>query len=169
MVEVLEGPSQHPRHRWLVGLAVVALLVGAAAVWVEGVRRGPGERRALVACATAAEQATNRAERRLSTMANYVSPALGRGSPRLRETMLRLVADQADSLVGSLDAARASCAAVSVWPFNRSHHEARSAYVAFLDAERTRLQRIAADGSSIYDGYREVQAMADEAAALLAD
>jgi hypothetical protein len=150
----------------VVALVVVLVLVAVGA-WAEGRRRWPTERSALTACATRAEAATSHAERQVAATASYIAPAFVTAEPGLRESMRGLLSRAADKVVEPVEAALAGCRSVELWPFNRSHGEARDAYVTYLVAERDRLDAIVRDGSAYDQGYAEVQRLADEAAAAL--
>lgn len=142
------------------------LVLVTAGIWAEGRQRAPVERSALTACATLADHVTSRAERQVAATASYVAPALGSAEPALRASMVGLVSRAARQVVGPVEEALAECRSVDVWPFNRSHDEARDAYVAYLVAERDRLRAIGRDGSAFDRGYAEVRRLADEAAGI---
>jgi hypothetical protein len=146
---------------------VVVLVVVAVGGWAEGRRRAPAEWTALTACATRADEVTSRAESQVAATTSYVAPAFVRAEPALRESMRRLVSRTAGRAVEPVEEALAGCRAVEVWPFNRAHHEARDAQVAYLVAERDRLLAIVRDGAAFYNGYDEIQRLADEARASL--
>jgi hypothetical protein len=146
---------------------VVVLVVVAVGGWAEGRRRAPAERSALTACAARADAVTARAESEVAATTSYVAPAFVTAEPVLRESMRRLVSRTAAQAVEPVEEALDGCRSVEVWAFNRSHHEARDAQVAYLRAERDRLLAIVRDGAAFDNGYGEVQRLADEASARL--
>jgi hypothetical protein len=147
--------------------SVVVLVLVATGAWAEGHRRAPSERSALTACAERADAATSHAERQVAATASYIAPAFVTAEPGLRESMRGLLSRAADKVVEPVEEALAGCRSVELWPFNRSHDEVRDAYVAYLEAERDRLQAIVDEGSAFYQGYAEVQRLADAAEARL--
>jgi hypothetical protein len=148
---------------------VVVLVVVAVGGWAEGRRRAPAERSALTACAARADAVTSRAEEQVAATASYVAPAFVTAEPGLRESMRGLLSRSAARVVEPVEQGLAGCRDVELWPFNRSNHDARDAYVTYLEAERDRLLAIVRDGSAFDQGYGEVQELADEARAGLPD
>lgn len=154
-------------RRWPVVALVVVLVMVAVGGWAEGRRRAPAERSALTACADRAHAVTSRAEVQVATTSSYVAPGFVTAEPGLRESLRGLLSRSAAEVVEPVEDALAGCRSVELWPFNRSHHDARDAHVAFLVAERDRLLAIVRDGSAFDQGYAEVQRLADEARASL--
>jgi hypothetical protein len=144
---------------------VVVLVVVAVGGWAEGRRRAPAERSALTGCAARADVVTSRAESQVAATTSYVAPAFVTAEPVLRESMRRLVSRTAGQALGPVERALDGCRSVEVWPFNRAHHDARDAYVTYLEAERDRLLAIVRDGAAFDNGYGEVQRLADAARA----
>jgi hypothetical protein len=159
-----DGPEV---RRWPVVALVVLLVLVAAGGWAEGRRRAPAERSALAACAARADAATSRAEGQVAATASYIAPAFVTAEPGLRESMRGLLSRAADKGVEPVEEALVRCRSVELWPFNRSHDEARDAYVTYLVAERDRLHAIVRDGSAYAQGYTEVQRLGDAAEARL--
>ena len=110
---------------------------------------------------------TSLAESQVAATTSYVAPAFVTAEPVLRESMRRLVSRTANRAVEPVEEALDGCRSVEVWPFNRSHHAARDAQVAYLRAERDRLLAIGRNGAAFDNGYGEIQRLADQAEASL--
>lgn len=164
--DVLEVDGAPRRTTRVLGIVVALVLVAGLAAWAEGVRRTPGERRAIDECATGAVDAVERAERRLGAMSSYVRPAFGNAPAEVDAGLLRLVAGQVPEAAPAVDQALAGCRDVDLWRFNTRHHEARDAWVAYLVAEQRRLRSIGRDGASYFSGFGVVSARRQEAEAL---
>lgn len=164
--EILGADVRPSRVLPVIGVLTAVALVVSGVVWVEGQRRGAEERRAIDHCARSATTAVERAERRLGAMASYVRPAFGTAPAEVDAGLMRLVAGQAPIASPAVDEALATCRDVDVWRFNSDHREARSAWIAFLVAERQRLTAVAADGGNYFTGFEKVSALREEATAL---
>lgn len=164
--EVLEADARASRSLRVLGVLVLVAVVVGIALWAEGVRRGEGERRAIDACAHAATDAVDGAERRIASMANYVRPAFGTAPAEVDAGLMRMVADQAPPGAAAVDRALAECRAIDVWRFNADHQQARDAWIAFAAAEQRRLRAIADDGGSYFTGFEAVSGRRAEAEAL---
>jgi hypothetical protein len=159
-----EGPQV---RRWPVVALVAVLVVVSVGAWAEGRRRAPAERSALTACAARADAVTSRAESLVAATSSYVAPVYVQADSAQRESMRGLISRAAAHVVEPVEEALAACRSVEVWPFNRSHFEARGAYVTYLVAERDRLHEIVRDGSAFEHGYAQVQRLAAAADATL--
>lgn len=164
--EVLEADVPASRSLRVVGVLVVVTVVVGLALWAEGVRRSEGERRAIDACARAATDAVDQAERWLAAMASYVRPAFGTAPAEVDAGLLRLVADRAPAGAPAVDRALADCRAIDVWRFNADHRQAQDAWIAFAAAEQRRLRAIADDGGSYFTGFEAVSGRRQEAESL---
>lgn len=143
---------------------VVALVLGAVAVWSAGRLRAPEETAAVERCATRAESAVQLAENRLGSMVRYVLPALGTVSVELDADLYGLIRRQASGLDGPLAEALDHCRGVELWPTSLVRREARASYVAFLQAELARVRAISGDGRAYYRDYDRVHRLKEEAA-----
>jgi hypothetical protein len=140
---------------------VAAVLVLGA--WFALSVRASGEHEALSGCADEARTAVDRAETRLSATASHIAPSVGVASPRLDVSLLGLVEEQARRVRGPVAGALATCRDVDLWPIGGRRHETRAAYVALLEAEQERLDRISRDGTALFSGYDEIKELAEEA------
>jgi hypothetical protein len=167
--ETVDRLADGPRvRRWPVVALVVVLVLVAAGGWAEGRRRAPAERSALEGCAQSAVGAASTAERRVAAITAYVVPALGTRDRGLDQSLRELIGREAGRGLVPVDAALADCRAVRIWWFNESHDEALDAYVAFLLAQRDRLDDLRRDGQASARGYTEVRRLGEQAAARLA-
>jgi hypothetical protein len=151
--------------RFLVMVLVAVTMLGSTAVWLVARYRAPEETAALDRCATRAETAVQLAETRLGSMVRYVLPALGTVSAELDTELYGLIRSQAVGLDRPVTDALERCLAVELWPTSLERREARTAYVAFLEAEVARLRAISDDGRAYYadEDYNEVRRLRQEA------
>ena len=146
MTEVLDHEPPPPSRRaWsAVGLLVLVLV----AAGVEDRQAHAAEGDAVERCAAATAEARALADRRVSSMASYVRPALnGSYTPEVRAGLSRLVADAARDAAPLLGAARVTCARVGVRPWHGDLRGRVDACLQTLDARRAWLEQVAGDGT----------------------
>jgi hypothetical protein len=164
--DVLVHEPRMPKHprllRVLVGALVVAVLLGASAVWMLGRSRAPGEAAALHRCVVRGEAAVQLAETKLGAMARYVAPVLGVVSADLDSRLYDLMQTRAADLDRPVAAALDRCRAVKLWPLSHERRTARAAFVAFLEVEVNRLRAISGDGQAYYEEYDQVRRLRQE-------
>lgn len=159
--ELLDRGGREPFLRGRTrSLLVVGLALLALAGWYADAQLQARERAALVTCADATRQAGAVADRRLSSMATYIGPALatvpdGPG----RDRYYLLVARMAESSRAGVEAARDLCVKTSVLWFHQELRGRRSAYLDLLAERRELLRGIAQDGRRYYEETSELTAL----------
>ena len=151
--EFLEvGDDQGPRTSWRVRLVllVAALVVGLTGYAVDRELR-EREARAVSVCAVEATAAIDMAGRRVGATYEYVRHSLFDLSPQVLEGVNRLIAEAAEGEGAPLASPRATCAAVKVFPLHDGLQERRDRCLEVLDAHRSGLEAVAADGAALGD------------------
>jgi len=149
-MEFVTHDVRGPSRRTVVVVVVLAALVLAAGYLADRRVRGT-ESAAVERCAEEAHTTVERRESRVYAMAAYVRPALyGRFPGAVGDGLLEMVSTEARAVVGTLDEARAGCAAVAVLPHHTDLKERRAACLDFLDQHVAFLSRAAVDGLTVY-------------------
>ncbi len=139
-----------PRLVWLVLLVVVAVVAGGALLVDHQMRAR--EDRAIASCAGRVDTAVALAGRRIQATYEYVRSSFGLVSARGHsEGLYRLIAKSARHSGGALSAARSSCASIDVLPLHDDLQLRRDQCVDVLDAQRSRLAAVAADGTRVVE------------------
>jgi hypothetical protein len=147
-------------------LLVVALAAGG--LYLDR-RSRQAEFVALTRCSQAGIAAAQDAEGWVSTMAEYVRPALAFvSSEHTREGLLEMVREAARSGLPGVQRAGDGCTRVAVHGWHADLRAARAAQVAYLAAERDRLETTAANGSAVFTDPDELPARRVAAGAALA-
>ena len=154
MTEVLEHEPPRPTRRaWAAVGLLVLVLVGAG---VEDRRAHASEAAAVARCAAATGEARALADRRVSSMASYVRPALnGSYTPEVRAGLSRLVGEAARDAAPVLGAARVTCARVGVRPWHGDLRGRLDACLQTLDARHAWLEEVAGDGTLAFRSAAE--------------
>lgn len=141
-------------------LLVVGLVCLALAGWFVDRQVQARERASLDACADATSRAGAVADRRLSSMATYIAPALATVPPGAgRDRYYLMVAEMAESSRVGVEAARDLCASSSVLWVHQELRARRSALLSLLDTRRELLRGIALDGRRYYEETPELTAL----------
>lgn len=144
------GVLRRPSPRQLVlGLVAVIVVAAAAVLVIVDQRRLEREAAGVAACLSRGEQAAVFADRRLSAMAGYLSPARAREFEGNVDAVDRLVAGlmaraAGDARAPVADAAQV-CADVAVRPWHTGTDAARDNVVSYLQARLASLDAIADD------------------------
>ncbi len=149
-LEVGDDPRAGLSWRVRVVLLVVALVVGVTGYVVDRQLR-ERETSAVSACAVEAAAAIDMAGRRVRAAYEYVRPSLFDPSPGLQEGIQRLIAKTAEGEGAPLAGPRETCAAVKVFPLHDGLQERRDRCLEVLDAHRSGLEAVAADGATLGD------------------
>lgn len=136
------------RRGWLVVGTLVVLLVGLG---LEDRRAHADEADRVEECVSATIAARTLADRKVSSMADYVRPALnGAFTPEVRTGLSRLVGGVARDSVAPLDAARSTCARIDVRPWHGDLKGRVDGCLETLDARLTWLDDVARDGTAAF-------------------
>lgn len=149
-MEFIAHDVRGPSRRTVVVLVLLPALVLAGGYLADRHVRGT-ESAAVQRCAEEAHTTVQRRESRVHAMAAYVRPALyGRFPGAVGDGLLEMVSTEARAVVGTLDEARAGCAAVALLPHHSDLKQRRAACLAYLDEHAAFLSRAAADGLAVY-------------------
>jgi hypothetical protein len=149
-MEYVTHDVQGPSRRTVVILALLATLVLAACSLADRHVHGT-ESAAVERCAEEAHRTVKLRESRVYAMAAYVRPALyGRFPGAVGDGLLEMISTEARAVVGTLDEARAGCAAVEILPHHTELKGRRAACLDYLDAHATFLSKAADDGLTVY-------------------
>jgi hypothetical protein len=139
------------RGRRLVAVLVVVLVVASVGVAYGDPRLKSHEYTSLVRCVSTGQRAFAYADAALSSIGQYVGPALGSNpSPSLRKSLLSLVSEASSRAEPGVSEARATCRGSSVFYPHRALVAARSDYLRYLDAKADWLQSVTDDGALAY-------------------
>ena len=142
------GVKDRSLSRRIATAGVVALVLGGA-IWVTNRQLAARETSAVVSCVQTSEQTLAAIDTQLALTAKYVAPQVGPHSSLLiRDSLYRLIEDSATGAVPALDGAISRCDQVAIAPPYHRLAAARSAYVAYLDAQLAHLHDITRDGTA---------------------
>ncbi len=144
------------------------MLLAGGVVWLQVDRRASEEMAALARCREGGLEVVQQAERRLALVARagYVTAQVPGTRDEFERSLRDLLAAEAARQSSPVQSALDRCRAVAllpVWLMGSGRREARSAYVALLEAERERLQRIADDGSAFGTGPGDIARLRERA------
>jgi len=145
-LDVLEnGRFARPRRLLSSVIMIALLLTAACAGWLDHHKSGQ-EFSKVLECARVGQEARFFAQGSVAAMSQYVSPALNSTAPEpVKASLRRMVRDVAAKRTIPVERARGDCQAVPVLPWHYKIKEARTSYVAYLDALLDHLEATAAD------------------------
>ena len=143
------GPEP-PRRFWRILLAVALVLAGGSYVAERVLRDRAVDQ--VAACADRVSDAVELDGRRVRATYEYVRFAAGLVEAQGQmESLYLQIAKAARRSGGALSSARDSCTTISVLPNHDDLRDRRDECVTVLDAQRSRLAAVAADGRSIIE------------------
>jgi hypothetical protein len=157
--ELLDAGEPWRPPRWLVVVAVLAVLVSLAAVpaWYADGRARAHETAALDTCRRALRSAAVSSDLEMTMVADNLRPSLASSGSRKQKGVLRLMSNPARDVLPALVGADELCRAVSIRPWHLSLRARRDAATTYASALVARLREVAADGRAYFRDARSLR------------